>query len=125
MARSYLIFSSCFPLEDASKAKYVCEICGKSYVRSWSYYGHLREHADGSKEHKCELCGKVFQFASLLKQHQLTHTGKLLLFAVAIVLCTCIVSMILKCFYVILLLHCYMSLDEGVIVFLHNIRITQ
>eukprot|EP00794_Sanderia_malayensis_P004915 gene4916-5562_t len=58
-----------------AKEKYTCEICGKVYVRSWSYYGHMREHAAGEKEHRCEICGKTFNYDSNLKQHMLTHTG--------------------------------------------------
>ena len=61
-------------LEDG-KPKYTCEICGKSYIRSWSYYGHMREHASGEKQHKCDVCGKIFNYASNLRQHMLIHTG--------------------------------------------------
>ncbi|KAK2574209.1 Zinc finger protein 665 [Acropora cervicornis] len=62
--------------DDDGKPKYTCEICGKSYIRSWSYYGHMREHASGEKQHKCDVCGKVFNYASNLRQHVLIHTGE-------------------------------------------------
>ena len=62
-------------LSEDGKPKYTCEICGKSYIRSWSYYGHMREHASGEKQHKCEVCGKIFNYASNLRQHMLIHTG--------------------------------------------------
>ena len=64
-----------FLIADDGKPKYTCEICGKSYIRSWSYYGHMREHASGEKQHKCEVCGKIFNYASNLRQHMLIHTG--------------------------------------------------
>lgn len=64
-------------LEDG-KPKYTCEICGKSYIRSWSYYGHMREHASGEKQHKCDVCGKIFNYASNLRQHMLIHTGTII-----------------------------------------------
>ena len=60
---------------EEGKPKYTCEICGKSYIRSWSYYGHMREHASGEKQHKCDVCGKIFNYASNLRQHMLIHTG--------------------------------------------------
>jgi hypothetical protein len=69
---SFLFFSS---MLDENKPKYTCDICGKSYIRSWSYYGHMREHASGEKQHKCEVCSKVFNYASNLRQHMLIHTG--------------------------------------------------
>ena len=72
-----LISKSASNSEDG-KPKYTCEICGKSYIRSWSYYGHMREHASGEKQHKCEVCNKVFNYASNLRQHMLIHTGNLL-----------------------------------------------
>ncbi|XP_065062048.1 zinc finger protein 235-like isoform X1 [Rhopilema esculentum] len=57
------------------KDKYTCDLCGKVYMRSWSYYSHMREHAAGDKVHSCDVCNKQFQNLSNLKQHRLTHTG--------------------------------------------------
>lgn len=62
--------------QGASKQRYTCEICNKSYIRSWSYYGHLREHAGGPKEHKCYMCHKVFTTIAGLKQHLQVHSGQ-------------------------------------------------
>ncbi|CAB3994534.1 zinc finger with KRAB and SCAN domains 7-like, partial [Paramuricea clavata] len=59
---------------ELEKPKYTCEICGKAYIRSWSFYGHMREHASGDKQHKCSVCEKVFNYASNLRQHMLIHT---------------------------------------------------
>ncbi|XP_046839475.1 zinc finger protein 813-like [Xenia sp. Carnegie-2017] len=61
---------------ELEKPKYTCEICGKAYIRSWSFYGHMREHASGDKIHKCSVCHKVFNYASNLRQHMLIHTGE-------------------------------------------------
>ena len=63
-------------LTEMEKPKYTCEICGKAYIRSWSFYGHMREHASGDKQHKCTVCEKVFNYASNLRQHMLIHTGR-------------------------------------------------
>ena len=62
-------------LQTNEKDKYTCEICGKVYLRPWSYYGHMREHAAGDKQHTCEVCNKQFQNVNNLKQHMLVHTG--------------------------------------------------
>ena len=70
-----IVLFVCFYVDD-DKPKYTCEMCGKSYIRSWSYYGHMREHASGEKQHKCDVCEKVFNYASNLRQHMLIHTGK-------------------------------------------------
>ena len=35
----------------------------------------MREHASGEKNHKCDICDKVFNYASNLRQHMLIHTG--------------------------------------------------
>lgn len=58
----------------AAKEKYTCEMCGKSYVRAWSYYEHIREHL--LSDNKCTICGKQFDTASALKDHTVGHSGK-------------------------------------------------
>ena len=57
--------------------RFVCEICGKVYVRAGSYYTHLREHGnDLPKEHKCMICVKSFDTVDELKQHLATHKNE-------------------------------------------------
>ncbi|XP_066935185.1 uncharacterized protein [Clytia hemisphaerica] len=53
--------------------KFVCEICGKEYVRAGSYYTHLREHGAQTKKHKCMICVQSFDTVEEIKQHLLTH----------------------------------------------------
>jgi len=62
-----------FPSPAFTKAKFVCEVCGKSYARAWSYYAHIREHQDGRKEYSCQTCHKKFPNAPSLKQHLVIH----------------------------------------------------
>ena len=53
--------------------KFVCEICGKEYIRAGSYYTHLREHGAETKKHKCMICIQSFDTVEEIKQHLLTH----------------------------------------------------
>lgn len=69
-------------LASNGKEKYTCEICGKVYLRPWSYYSHMREHAAGDKNHTCEICNKQFQNVNNLKQHMLIHTGNVLTYLI-------------------------------------------
>ena len=57
--------------------RFVCEICGKAYVRAGSYYTHLREHGnDLPKEHKCMICVKSFDTVEEIKQHLASHKNE-------------------------------------------------
>ena len=69
------MFNSYLPLFNRleNKEKLTCEICGKSYIRPWSYYTHLREHEDEPKKHQCMTCNKIFSNVNGLKQHLSTH----------------------------------------------------
>ena len=61
-----------------------CSVC----LKSFSQLGHLQCHSlihpeqhlssinSGKKIHECHYCHKKFAFASLLRQHLLTHTGE-------------------------------------------------
>ena len=48
--------------------KYQCTRCENTYENSWSVYPHFdRKHKE--KKHKCEKCGKMFQFQPSLQIH--------------------------------------------------------
>lgn len=60
-----------------SKAKPVCNICGKVFSEASSLRRHMRIHK-GVKPYVCQLCGKAFTQCNQLKTHVRTHTGRLL-----------------------------------------------
>lgn len=60
-----------------SKAKPVCNTCGKVFSEASSLRRHMRIHK-GVKPYVCQLCGKAFTQCNQLKTHVRTHTGKLL-----------------------------------------------
>lgn len=58
-----------------SKAKPVCNTCGKVFSEASSLRRHMRIHK-GVKPYVCQLCGKAFTQCNQLKTHVRTHTGK-------------------------------------------------
>lgn len=64
-----------------SKAKPVCNTCGKVFSEASSLRRHMRIHK-GVKPYVCQLCGKAFTQCNQLKTHVRTHTGKPWLFLV-------------------------------------------
>ena len=52
-----------------SKYKHTCEICGKSFIKTYLYKTHLKVH-DGSVVISCETCGHNFASFQGLKLHQ-------------------------------------------------------
>ncbi|XP_006018793.1 myoneurin isoform X1 [Alligator sinensis] len=58
-----------------SKAKPVCNICGKVFSEASSLRRHMRIHK-GVKPYVCQLCGKAFTQCNQLKTHVRTHTGE-------------------------------------------------
>ncbi|XP_031232385.1 myoneurin isoform X3 [Mastomys coucha] len=58
-----------------SKAKPMCNTCGKAFSEASSLRRHMRIHK-GVKPYVCHLCGKAFTQCNQLKTHVRTHTGE-------------------------------------------------
>uniref|UniRef100_A0A8D0H9R2 Myoneurin n=1 Tax=Sphenodon punctatus TaxID=8508 RepID=A0A8D0H9R2_SPHPU len=58
-----------------SKAKPMCNTCGKVFSEASSLRRHMRIHK-GVKPYVCQLCGKAFTQCNQLKTHVRTHTGE-------------------------------------------------
>ncbi|KAK2501712.1 hypothetical protein MC885_012119 [Smutsia gigantea] len=58
-----------------SKAKPMCNTCGKVFSEASSLRRHMRIHK-GVKPYVCHLCGKAFTQCNQLKTHVRTHTGE-------------------------------------------------
>lgn len=62
-----------------TKKKYVynrlCSICGQSFDNISSYRSHYKRHFP-EQCLSCRYCGKLFTGASILKIHELIHTGE-------------------------------------------------
>ncbi|CAD0205475.1 unnamed protein product [Chrysodeixis includens] len=63
-----------FALHDHTAAKYVCDICGKSFRQRCSYRKHYFTHSS-EFPCKCKLCPYRGRHSGLLKTHMRTHTG--------------------------------------------------
>lgn len=61
--------------ERYSKAKPMCNTCGKVFSEASSLRRHMRIHK-GVKPYVCHLCGKAFTQCNQLKTHVRTHTGE-------------------------------------------------
>uniref|UniRef100_A0A8D2MEA6 Myoneurin n=1 Tax=Zonotrichia albicollis TaxID=44394 RepID=A0A8D2MEA6_ZONAL len=73
---TYQLESSGEELEQKfSKAKPVCNTCGKVFSEASSLRRHMRIHK-GVKPYVCQLCGKAFTQCNQLKTHVRTHTGE-------------------------------------------------
>ncbi|XP_026729201.1 zinc finger protein 454-like [Trichoplusia ni] len=63
-----------FALHDHTAAKYVCDICGKSFRQRCSYRKHYFTHSS-EFPWKCKLCPYRGRHSGLLKTHMHVHTG--------------------------------------------------
>ena len=52
-----------------------CSLCQKRYKTLFTLKEHIRRIHEGVK-YKCETCDKYYSAATLLRKHQLTHTGE-------------------------------------------------
>nr|XP_033819104.1 zinc finger protein 574-like [Geotrypetes seraphini] len=53
-----------------------CSPCGKEFPRQLQLLRHQHFVHILERQHKCQLCGKMFKKKSHLHNHQLTHTGE-------------------------------------------------
>ncbi|XP_049797036.1 zinc finger protein 660-like isoform X2 [Schistocerca nitens] len=58
-----------------AKRNHKCDICGKLFTLIRSLKKHSLIHTE-KRPHECDVCGKSFTESSDLKRHVLTHTGK-------------------------------------------------
>lgn len=54
----------------------ICDICGKGFRDSPSFYRHKNRHKEENTILKCERCAMIFSSTSKLKLHMISHTGK-------------------------------------------------
>ncbi|GAB0096428.1 zinc finger protein Xfin-like [Sergentomyia squamirostris] len=54
---------------------WVCEVCGKAFIKLESYKIHMRRHRN-EKIHVCDICQKSFAKKYALKKHSRTHSGE-------------------------------------------------
>lgn len=76
-----------------SKAKPMCNTCGKVFSEASSLRRHMRIHK-GVKPYVCHLCGKAFTQCNQLKTHVRTHTGETALFSCSAMACVILVSVL-------------------------------
>lgn len=54
--------------------RFVCDLCGKSFVRAHGLQSHLLSHSTETP-FPCDICGKRFKNLIMLKNHQMRHNG--------------------------------------------------
>lgn len=57
------------------EVNFVCQLCGKQFGHKAAFNAHTRHHSRFTKDHTCEVCGRVLKSEVILKQHMITHQG--------------------------------------------------
>ncbi|XP_076465863.1 uncharacterized protein LOC143297409 isoform X2 [Babylonia areolata] len=52
-----------------------CDVCKRSYWSERALRAHKKMTHEKSKKNKCDICDKCFLYPSMLKLHQVVHTG--------------------------------------------------
>ncbi|XP_065075384.1 gastrula zinc finger protein XlCGF26.1-like [Ochlerotatus camptorhynchus] len=63
------------PPPDSSRP-FICNICYRSYKSDTDLYAHQTRMIKRSKNHMCVECGKTFMHPSLLRDHEIYHSGE-------------------------------------------------
>ena len=62
-----------------SEGTHVCDICFQGFNGPANLKRHIRVVHDGIKDYACRYCEKRFSKAQILRNHEMTHTGRYIL----------------------------------------------
>ena len=64
------------PRKPDSKSPYLCNLCGKQFLKGSNLTIHFKTQHCSEKLHKCDICQKGFHKGKALEKHKLSHEGK-------------------------------------------------